>query len=95
MALPKHLQATVDIEQWQVPEIFKWFGKQGNVPYEDILKTFNLGIGMVLIVEKENVDKVLKNLEESGEKDAVVIGELVERKQGEPGCVVNNIDGLY
>ncbi|KAF6062925.1 phosphoribosylamine--glycine ligase [Candida albicans] len=94
-ALPKHLQATVDIKQWQVPEIFKWFGKQGNVPYEDILKTFNLGIGMVLIVEKENVDKVLKNLEESGEKDAVVIGELVERKQGEPGCVVNNIDGLY
>ncbi|KHC55758.1 phosphoribosylamine-glycine ligase [Candida albicans P60002] len=94
-ALPKHLQATVDIKQWQVPEIFKWFGKQGKVPYEDILKTFNLGIGMVLIVEKENVDKVLKNLEESGEKDAVVIGELVERKQGEPGCVVNNIDGLY
>ncbi|KAK6878445.1 Bifunctional purine biosynthetic protein PUR2,5 [Candida tropicalis] len=94
-ALPKHLQAKVDMKNWEVPEIFKWFGKQGKVPYNDILKTFNLGIGMVLIVEKENVDKVLKSLEESGEKDAVVIGELVERKENEPGCVVDNVDGLY
>ena len=94
-ALPKHLQAKVDMNNWKVPEIFKWFGKQGKVPYNDILKTFNLGIGMVLIVEKENVDKVLKSLEEAGEKDAVIIGELVERKENEPGCVVDNVDGLY
>ncbi|RCK56117.1 Bifunctional purine biosynthetic protein ADE1 [Candida viswanathii] len=57
-ALPKHLQAKIDMNNWEVPEIFKWFGKQGKVPYSDILKTFNLGIGMVLIVAKENADKV-------------------------------------
>ncbi|CAK9435532.1 uncharacterized protein LODBEIA_P02590 [Lodderomyces beijingensis] len=94
-AIPKNLQAQVDISKWQVPEIFKWFGKQGNVPYHDILKTFNLGIGMVLIVEKSNVDQVLQTLDKAGEKDALVIGELVERKQGEEGCTVSNIDGLY
>ncbi|CCG21155.1 Ade5,7 phosphoribosylamine-glycine ligase and phosphoribosylformylglycinamidine cyclo-ligase [Candida orthopsilosis Co 90-125] len=94
-ALPKHLQAKVDISKWQVPEIFKWFGKQGQVPVHDILKTFNLGIGMVLIVEKANVDKVLESLENAGEKDALVIGELVEKKEGEEGCVVENSEGLY
>ncbi|RLV92539.1 hypothetical protein JA1_003062 [Spathaspora sp. JA1] len=94
-ALPKHLQAKVDMNNWQVPEIFKWFGKQGKVPYDDILKTFNLGIGMVLIVKKENVEQVLTNLEQDNEPGAIVIGSLVERKEGQPGCVVENIDGLY
>lgn len=94
-ALPKHLQAKVDISKWQVPEIFKWFGKQGQVPVHDILKTFNLGIGMVLIVEKASVDKVLQSLENAGEKGALVIGELVEKKEGEEGCVVDNAEGLY
>ncbi|KAG7661162.1 uncharacterized protein J8A68_005335 [[Candida] subhashii] len=94
-ALPKNLQAKVDMNTWEVPEIFKWFGKQGKVPYDDILKTFNLGIGMVLIVEKENVEQVLTNLKQDGEPDAAVIGELVERTEGQPGCVVDNVDGLY
>ncbi|CAH2354428.1 bifunctional purine biosynthetic protein Ade5p,7 [[Candida] railenensis] len=93
-ALPKNLQAKVDMSKWEVQEIFKWFGKQGNVPYEDILKTFNLGVGMVLIVEKENVDQVLANLTKEGER-AFVIGELVERAEGEEACVVDNVKGLY
>ncbi|KAK6456771.1 phosphoribosylglycinamide synthetase [Scheffersomyces xylosifermentans] len=93
-ALPKTLQAKVDMNKWEVPEIFKWFGSQGNVPYDDILKTFNLGIGMVLIVEEQNTDKVLANLKAAGET-GIVIGSLVERKEGDHGCVVDNIDGLY
>lgn len=94
-ALPKHLQAKVDISKWQVPEIFKWFGKQGQVPVHDMLKTFNLGVGMVLIVDRANVDKVLESLENAGEKGALVIGELVEKKEGEEGCIVDNAEGLY
>lgn len=91
-ALPKHLQAVVDMSKWEVPEIFQWFGKQGNVPHEDLLKTFNLGIGMVLIVEQLKVDTVIASLREAKE-DPVVIGELVEKKEG-PGCVVK-VSGLY
>lgn len=91
-ALPKHLQAEIDMSKWEVPEIFKWFGKQGNVPHEDLLKTFNLGIGMILIVEEEKVEKVMASLKSHNE-DPVVIGKLVERKEG-PGCVVN-VSGLY
>lgn len=93
-ALPKHLQAQIDMNSWEVPAIFKWFGKQGGVPYDDILKTFNLGIGMVLILKKENVDAVLHNLKEAGET-AIVIGSLATRPEGEEGCVVSNVEGLY
>ncbi|RVB79252.1 phosphoribosylformylglycinamidine cyclo-ligase, partial [Mesorhizobium sp. M7A.F.Ca.AU.002.03.1.1] len=84
-ALPKHLQAEIDMSKWEVPEIFKWFGKQGNVPHEDLLKTFNLGIGMILIVEQDKVEKVMASLKSHNE-DPVVIGKLVDRKEG-PGCV--------
>lgn len=92
-ALPSHLQAQVDMSTWEVPAIFKWFGKQGDVPYDDLLKTFNLGVGMVLIAEENKVDRLLANLRASGE-DPVVIGKLAARGDG-PGCVVSNVEGLY
>ncbi|OBA20114.1 phosphoribosylamine--glycine ligase [Metschnikowia bicuspidata var. bicuspidata NRRL YB-4993] len=93
-ALPKNLQAQVDLSAWEVPEIFKWFGKQGQVPTADLLKTLNLGIGMVVIVEEANVNAVLAELKQAGE-DAVVIGDLRERKADEEACIVNNAEGLY
>jgi phosphoribosylamine--glycine ligase/phosphoribosylformylglycinamidine cyclo-ligase len=93
-ALPKNLQAKVDMNTWEVPEIFKWLGKQGGVPYDDILKTFNLGIGMVAIVEEDKVEQVLANLQAEGE-DAIVIGELVDINEGDKQCVVDNVNGLY
>ncbi|GMG40084.1 unnamed protein product [Ambrosiozyma monospora] len=43
-ALPKTLSAKVDINNWEVPEIFKWLGKVGGVPVNDILKTLNMGV---------------------------------------------------
>lgn len=92
-ALPKHLQAQVDLSAWEVPEIFKWFGKQGNVPYEDWLKTFNVGVGMVVIVDAAKADAALAEFKKAGE-DPIVIGQLGERADG-PGCVVNNIGQIY
>ncbi|QGN15713.1 bifunctional purine biosynthetic protein ADE5 [Kluyveromyces marxianus] len=93
-ALPKHLQAKIDMKTWNVPEVFKWFGKAGNVPLEDILKTFNMGIGMVLIVEKENVARVTELLQQEGEK-VYEIGVLVEKSSDQPGCIVENANNLY
>ncbi|KAH3900819.1 bifunctional aminoimidazole ribotide synthase/glycinamide ribotide synthase SCDLUD_002272 [Saccharomycodes ludwigii] len=94
-ALPKHLQARVDISAWKIPEVFKWFGRAGNVPVDDILKTFNMGVGMVLIVKKENVERVEQLLKEENEI-FYNIGYLVEKKNAnEPGCVVENATNLY
>ncbi|SCU86419.1 LAMI_0D01992g1_1 [Lachancea mirantina] len=93
-ALPDHLQAKIDMNTWQIPEVFKWFGKTGNVPIDDILKTLNMGIGMVVIVEKQNVDRVKSLLQEANER-VFEIGVLVEKPEGQPRCVVENADGLY
>lgn len=93
-ALPKNLQAKVDINSWDLPEIFKWFGKSGNVPVDDILKTFNMGIGMVLIVKSENVSRVKELLTKAGET-VYDIGTLVEKSDDAPGCVVENAVNLY
>ncbi|CCH44160.1 phosphoribosylamine-glycine ligase / phosphoribosylformylglycinamidine cyclo-ligase [Wickerhamomyces ciferrii] len=92
-ALPSHLSAKVDLKSFEIPEIFKWFGKTANVPIKDLLKTFNLGIGMVAIVEKENVDQVKSLLEEAGET-VYQIGELIERGD-DAGTIVENSEGLY
>ncbi|EGV60437.1 hypothetical protein CANTEDRAFT_116475 [Yamadazyma tenuis ATCC 10573] len=93
--LPKHLQAVLDINTWEVPEIFKWFGQLGNIPYADILKTLNLGIGIVLVVEKHNVEEAKRILVQQGE-EPIEIGVLVEKSNADDaGCIVNNIDGLY
>lgn len=93
-ALPSHLQAKVDISTWEIPEVFKWFGRAGNVPLDDILKTFNMGVGMILIVKKENVSRVKQLLKEANET-VYEIGSLVERKENQPGCVVENANNLY
>lgn len=93
-ALPSNLQARVDINAWEIPEVFKWFGRAGGVPTDDILKTFNMGVGMVLIVKKENVSRVKELLKEANET-VYEIGTLVERPEGAPGCVVENVVDLY
>ena len=93
-AIPKHLQAQVDMSTWTVPEVFKWFGRAGNVPTEDILKTLNMGVGMVLIVKKENAEAVKQLITEANET-VYEIGHLVEKPAGQPGCVVSNADNLY
>ncbi|KAK9239118.1 phosphoribosylglycinamide synthetase [Lipomyces kononenkoae] len=92
--LPKHLSASIDATTWDVLPVFKWLGKAGNVPKSDILKTFNLGIGMVLTVKPDNVERVVKVLSEGGEK-VCVIGNLVDAPSQESRCVVKNSENLY
>ena len=73
--LPEGVALKIDWDAWEVPPIFKLIQEKGNVPEEDMQRTFNLGIGFVLIVEEKNVDSVMGALEGSGEK-AVVVGRV-------------------
>src|SRR5262249_56818414 len=74
-ALPDHLEAAFDWSAWKRPAVFTWLQETGAVPEEDMRRTFNLGIGMALIVAKENADGVVATLEANGER-AFVIGEV-------------------
>lgn len=74
---------TAKIEKWSVPvlPIFDVIQKTGNIPERDMFNTFNMGVGMVAAVAKEDVDKAIDILHAQGEK-ACVIGEVVEGSDG-------------
>ncbi len=68
-ALPKHLKAVVKRDSLKPVAIFEYMGKYINE--DEMFRTFNMGVGMVLIVDKDSVDTVLKN------SDGYIIGEVV------------------
>ncbi|MTI80151.1 MAG: phosphoribosylformylglycinamidine cyclo-ligase [Firmicutes bacterium] len=77
--LPRVLQqgqgALVDRGAWDVPAIFKVIQKIGDIPNEEMLRTFNMGIGMILVVAPDEMESVVQDLKERDE-DAFVIGEV-------------------
>ena len=79
--MPRMLREGVSLkiqkESYPVLPIFKLIQKEGNVPERDMYNTFNMGIGMAIIVKKEEAKKAIEILEQQGEK-AYEIGEVVE-----------------
>lgn len=79
--MPRMLNEKVALKinknSYEVPAIFKLIQKQGNIPERDMYNTFNMGIGMAIIVSKEEQEKALELLSEA-EETAYVIGEVVE-----------------
>ncbi len=73
--LSKNVTPKIDDNSWTRPEIFNYLQKLGNVTNEEMHRTFNCGIGMVLVVEKDHVDEVQKSLQKAGEQ-SFLIGEL-------------------
>lgn len=66
--LPENCKAVIDCQQWQMPEIFNWLQKNGNVLSHEMMRTFNCGIGMVICVAQEDVAQATALLEKAGEK---------------------------
>lgn len=66
-ALPDHLAADFDWTAWKRPAVFEWLQAAGGVPEDDMRRTFNLGIGMVLIVEANKADAIIAQLTSAGE----------------------------
>lgn len=82
--LPHGTAAVVDTASWQVPPIFRWLQDGGRVPADDMLRTFNMGIGLILVVARERAEQLIEELAARGGRDARVIGEIVP---GEPPSV--------
>jgi phosphoribosylformylglycinamidine cyclo-ligase len=77
--LPKGLAAEIDTKSWSIPPLFELMRKIGKVPEEDYRRTFNLGIGMILVVPKRKAAEAQKLLSKCKER-AFVIGAIVESK---------------
>jgi phosphoribosylformylglycinamidine cyclo-ligase len=79
--IPKGLAASIDTRSWQVPPLFTLLRAIGSVPEDDWRRTFNLGIGMILVVPKAKADAARRALRRIGE-EPWVIGELIAQRRG-------------
>ena len=75
--LPKNLGAIVDLGSWPVPPLFLHLQKLGNVEREEMMRTFNMGIGMVLVVPSAKFKKTMSLIDRAGEK-GYTIGRIVK-----------------
>ncbi|MEL6641248.1 MAG: phosphoribosylformylglycinamidine cyclo-ligase [Pseudomonadota bacterium] len=75
--LPEGLGATIDLDSWTLPPVFQWLAREGGMAEAEMLKTFNAGIGMVVIVSAENADAARTTLTEAGET-VIDLGQVIE-----------------
>ena len=82
--LPHGTAAVVDTAAWDVPPIFQWLQRSGSIPKDDMLRTFNMGIGLVIVTSRHDAEPLIGELAARGGRDARVIGQVIP---GEPPSV--------
>lgn len=75
--LPKGTGARIDLDTWSRPPLFRYLQQKGDIADAEMLRTFNVGVGMVVMVSSGNLESAQSLLSEAGER-AVVIGKIVE-----------------
>lgn len=86
--LPKGAAASINANSWQWPEIFSWLQEKGNVETNEMYRTFNCGVGMILVLPQAQLESALKVLEECGEQ-AWHIGDIVAQ-EGEQQVIMQS-----
>ena len=85
--LPESTQAVLHRDSWQLPELFRWLQMKGGVADAEMVRVFNCGIGMVVVVSPAQADAAIKSLTVQGLK-AWTVGEIVERPKDAPQTIV-------
>lgn len=85
--MPENTKAVIDGTSWQRPAVFDWLQQQGNINAIEMYRTFNCGIGMVIVVDEKNANKACDLLNAQGES-ASIIGRI-ESSEGEPTVHIN------
>ena len=92
--LPDGLGVSLDASLWIMPPVFGWISGQGNVPTHEMARTFNCGIGAVLIVAKDIAASVMEHFKTS-EEQAWIIGKVTEcRTEDSCRVVVRNLEDV-
>lgn len=76
--LPKHLSASIELEKILVPPVFSWLAATGDISQTEMLRTFNCGVGMIIIVDAEDAEKITAFLTAQGER-VTPLGQLTQR----------------
>ncbi len=85
--LPPNTQANIDTHSWSLPPVFQWLQENGNVETHEMYRTFNCGVGMVVIVSAEQSNAVIDFLKQQGE-DAWLLGSI-EQQTGDQQVVMS------
>ena len=83
--LPDGMSAKIKKDSYKIPPIFDMLSTDGEIANEAMYNTFNMGIGMMLVVDPSNVDKTLAAIKTTGET-AYTIGEVVSGEKGVTLC---------
>ena len=81
--LPMGCRAIVNKDAWEQPDIFRFLQTAGQLDEEEMYRTFNMGLGMVMVIPAEQSEEVLERLHGMDEH-AALIGEIKERRAGDP-----------
>src|SRR5258707_9546852 len=92
--LPDGARARLDARQWSAPAIFRWLRETGQVPTDDMLRTFNCGLGMIVVAAAKDAAKVAKALEDAGEQ-VCEIGVIEPMPGSEADCVIDHAETLW
>lgn len=91
--LPDGLDAEIDLASVEVPAVFKWLDKLGNIGATEMLRTFNCGVGMIVVVSPDEADAVTRSLQDAGETVAA-LGTLASSNSSEPKVNYSGTLGL-
>ncbi|WP_367481456.1 phosphoribosylformylglycinamidine cyclo-ligase [Snodgrassella alvi] len=86
--LPENTVAAIDSQSWPLPKLFQWLQQAGNVEIQEMYRTFNCGIGMVLVVNAEDADAIQKFLQQQDET-VYQIGRIRSRQEDEHQTQIN------
>ena len=89
--LPHSCMAAIDHGSWERPPIFKYLQRVGNLTDNEMVRTFNNGLGFIIVAPQDEAEDILRRVEALGEK-AFIIGEIVEREKGDPSVTVRKED---
>lgn len=89
--LPKGLGCSLDLTPWTRPSIFPWLQKHGNIAPEEMARTFNNGLGMILIVSEDKVKDAVDAIQATGEKEVYNTGRVTKT----PGVELRNIEAWH
>lgn len=85
--LPDNMSAIIDSNAWSLPPIFNWLQEQGNIEEQEMYRTFNCGIGMILVIPADKKQIALDYLQSAGET-AFLIGEIAVSGSSEDAVII-------
>ncbi|XP_061571488.1 trifunctional purine biosynthetic protein adenosine-3 [Cololabis saira] len=88
--LPPQLAVDLDASRWSIPAVFSWLHREGGLSEEEMARTFNCGLGAVLVVAPPDAQRVLRQLQ--AQEEAWIVGSLVHKQPGAEPVLVRNLN---